>query len=696
MGDELDRMFHLEASDLTSDLARSLLLLAKTPERADLLSHCFRLAHTLKGAARVVRRTAISELAHTMEETLSPYRENGEPIELDAVNDLLKVLELIRAELQQSVPASMNSVAPTATSAYSGASARFDRSDRSQERIETIRVELKDLDALLAGLAEARTQLSGLRAVHGMLQRAQRTAADLLTKLEQREQVASASSTGVNQRMVAEAEELHRTLLQAQREAELRLGRGEQELTQSYELLGTLRLVPVSTVFEQIELAAYDAAQLVDKRVSVELVGGDVRVEANILLAVRDVLLHLIRNAIDHGIEPRPQRLHSGKPAEGRLTVTAERRGRRVTFLCSDDGAGINVDAVRAAAIARGAVTAEAAAQLSPQETLQLIFAAGVSTRRTVTQLSGRGVGLDVVRATAARFNGNVSVTSKVGQGSAIGITVPTSLTSLMTLALAFSDQTVLLPLDAVRGAVRLGHNEIIQEPTRNSIVYEGQALAFLPLTALFGLPVVAQEMWSAVIVQAGAQRVVLGAERLAGTMEVVVKPLPLAVGAHAFVSGAALDLQGDPLFVLDPRGLIKCHPSDARVPLERSRGPLRLPVLVVDDSLTTRMLEQSILEAAGYEVDLADSAEEGLSMAHLRSYGLFIVDIEMPGMSGFEFTALTRADPELQQIPVVLVTSLSSPEHRRRGLEVGAAAYLVKSEFDQNLFVEKIAQLIK
>ena len=692
MGGELDRMFHLEASELTSDLSRSLLTLTKSPERTDLLSHCFRLAHTLKGAARVVRRTDISELAHTMEETLAPYRENGEPIELDAVSDLLKVLELIRSDLQPPELASRTSASP-----------QYERGERSAERIETIRVELTALDALLAGLSEARTQLGGLRAMQALLLRAQRTTADLLQQSAQLStdttSELSLKATVGHQRLSEGIEELQRVLLQVNRETETRLGRGEQELTQAYELLGTLRLVPVSTVFEQLELLAHDAAQVLGKQVALELVGGDVRVEANILLAVRDALLHLLRNAIDHGIEPRTLRLQRGKSAEGRVTVTAERRGRRVIFLCTDDGGGIDVEAVRAAAVTRGVLTAEAAATLPPEAALQLIFSAGVSTSRSVTQMSGRGIGLDVVRATAARFNGEVSVTAKSGSGSTIGITVPIALTSLVTLAMAFGDLTVLIPLDSVRGALRLGRGEIIREPTRDSIVYEGQAIPFLSLAALFGLPVAAPEMWSAVIVQAGQagpHRMALGAERLAGTMEVVVKPLPLAVGAHPFVSGAALDLQGDPRFVLDPRGLLKWRLGEAPVLVERPRGPLQLPVLVVDDSLTTRMLEQSILEAAGYEVDLADSGEEGLRMAQVRSYGLFIVDIEMPGMSGFEFTALTRADPDLSEVPVVLVTSLSSPEHRRRGMEAGAAAYLVKSEFDQNLFVDMIAQLIK
>lgn len=679
MAYDLERMFRLEASELVSGLTQSLLALEKDPDRVDLIATCFRLAHTLKGAARTVLRTDVSELAHTMEETLATYRESGDPIEPDCVSDLLKVLECIRGDLER----------PAATAPGERRSAP----DLTAERFTTVRVELTAMDALLAALSEARAQLRGLHGVHKQLLRAQRAAAVLLASPGPGG-AASPSAAAEGQRQQAALDELRDSLLHAQRDTESRLGRAEQELLQAHELASTLRLVPVGTMLAHLELAARDAAQLLGRSVALELRGGEVRVEANILSAVQDALLHMVRNAVDHGVEPPAERLQLGKDPVAHIRIVVQPRGRRVTFLCSDDGRGIDAAAVRAAAVASHFLTEEEAAELPAQAALQLIFQAGVSTRRAVTEMSGRGVGLDVVRELATRLHGEVSVRSEVGSGTTIGMTVPISLSSLSVLSMSFAGLTVLLPLDAVRGARRLAHGELVAQPSGEGILYEGQAIPFVSLGALLGVPVAPRARWSVVIAQAGAHLLALGADRIDGSQDVVIKPLPSAAGAQPLFTGAALDAQGDPLLVLDPRGLIERISGLLPAPSAAPVRPPRLPILVIDDSLTTRTLEQSILEAAGYEVDLADSAEAALSKAQQRAYGLFIVDIEMPGMSGVEFTARTRADDKLKRVPIIVVTSLASPAYQERALAAGASAYIVKSEFDQGRFIEKVALL--
>jgi two-component system chemotaxis sensor kinase CheA len=333
---------------------------------------------------------------------------------------------------------------------------------------------------------------------------------------------------------------------------------------------------------------------------------------------------------------------------------------------------------------------------LSHEDTLKLIFRPGISTASEITEVSGRGVGLDIVREVAARFNGEVFVSSEPGVGSTIGILVPTAMALLTALVVSVSGSEILIPLDAVRSTRRLASAEIIAQPEGESVLYEGRAVPFVPLAPLLGKPAVARDRWSVIIAQAGSELLALGADRLEGTLDLTVKPLPPEAGAQPLCAGAALNTQGDPVLVLDLRGVLASQRGDDAHLRISSPPPPRLPILVIDDSLTTRTLEQSVLEVAGYEVDLASSGEEGLSKARARRYGLFIVDVEMPGMSGFEFTSLTRADPVLGQIPVILVTSLSSPEHRRRGVEAGAAAYIVKSEFNQGLFLQRVMELLK
>lgn len=676
---DLERMFRLEANELVSGLTQSLLALEKEPDRGDLIATCFRLAHTLKGAARMVLRTDVSELAHTMEETLATYRESGDPIEPDCVSDLLKVLECIRGDLERPAAAARGE--------------RRSAPDLTAERFTTVRVELTAMDALLAALSEARAQLRGLHGVQNQLVRAQRAAA-VLPAPSGPSDPTNPRAAAERQRQLAALDELRDSLLHAQRDTESRLGRAEQELAQAHELASTLRLVPVSAMLAHLELAARDAAQLLGKSIALELRGGEVRVEANILSAVQDALLHMVRNAVDHGVESPAERQQCGKDPVGHIRVVVQPRGRRVTFQCSDDGRGIDAAAVREAAVASHFLTQEEAAGLSAHAALQLIFGAGVSTRRAVTEMSGRGVGLDVVRELTTRLHGEVSVQSVVGSGTTLGMTVPISLSSLAVLSMSFAGMTLLLPLDAVRGARRLAHSELVAQPSGQAILYEGQSIPFVPLGALLGVAVAPRARWSVVIAQAGAHLIALGADRIDGSQDVVIKPLPAAAGSQPLFTGAALDAQGDPLLVLDPRGLLErasaLLPSQS-APLVR---PPRLPILVIDDSLTTRTLEQSILEAAGYEVELADSAEAALSKARQRAYSLFIVDIEMPGMSGVEFTARTRADEKLKRVPVIVVTSLASPAHQERALAAGASAYIVKSEFDQGRFIEKVALL--
>lgn len=653
---DLERLFRLEASELIEGLSQGLLSLEKQGDQPDLVAHCYRLAHTLKGASRAVRRTDLSEMAHMMEETLGPYRQSGDPVEADCSSDLLKILELIRAELSQ--PAASATSMPITAAPF----ASFG------DHIETVRVELSDMDQLLSSLAEVRAQLRGLHELHERLLRTPHGRATV--------------------------EELRDAMMHVQHDFGTRLGRAEQELIQSYERVSTLRLVPVSVLFPQLELAARDAAQLLNKQVSLTCEGGDIRIEANILSVVRVALLHMVRNAVDHGIEAAEKRVQAGKDPVGRVHIIAERRGRRVAFICFDDGGGIDVNAVREAALAARVLDPQELAALRSDEVLQLIFRAGVTTRSAVTEVSGRGVGLDIVRETAARLSGEVTVSSTLGTGSSLAIIVPTSLSSLSGLLVSVSGSQVLLPMSAVCGAQRISSADLITRPGGESLLYEGSAIPFVSLAALLEKTVAQRDRWSVVIMRFGPDLLALGTDRLEGTLDVVVKPLPAAAGSIPLVAGAALDVHSDPLLLLDLRGVFAAQKLGISVPRPPAAPP-KLPILIIDDSLTTRTLEQSVLEVAGYRVDLASSGEEGLSKARAQRYGLFIVDIEMPGMNGIEFTERTRADPTLLHVPVMLVTSLSTPEHRRLGREAGAAAYIVKSEFNQGLFLSRVAELL-
>jgi two-component system chemotaxis sensor kinase CheA len=468
----------------------------------------------------------------------------------------------------------------------------------------------------------------------------------------------------------------------------------DRELAQVREAAERLRLLPASFMFVSLERAARDAGQSLGKRVAFVTGGGEVRLDAQVFGVVQSALVQAVRNAVAHGIESTTEREAGGKPAEGRVSVEVRRRGHLAVFVCRDDGRGIDLEAVRRAVEAKGLSSAEAA-KLSTEELLRRLLSGGLSTSQAVTQLAGRGIGLDVVREAAARLRGEVSVRTDKGLGTTLEIVVPVSLAAVDALIVEAGGRTVAIPLDAIKRTLRITENDLAQSAQGASIMFEGRVIPFAPLERALRRMSQSRQVarsWSAVVIEGANALAAVGVERLRGTQNLVLRPLPEFTPGDPVVAGASLDAEGHPQLVLDPQGLVEhvCRAGSAPAIAESARAP----ILVIDDSLTTRMLEQSILESAGYEVDLATSAEDGLEKALKRRYALFLVDVEMPGMDGFTFIERTRNDPGLRDIPAILVTSRASLEDRRRGQSVGARAYIVKGEFDQTDLLEKIRLL--
>jgi two-component system chemotaxis sensor kinase CheA len=679
------KYFRIEARELLDGLTQGTLALDRGTGTGskDTVARVFRLAHTFKGAARVVKQPAMAELAHGIEDLLAPHRDGAMAIPKERVDEVLRLIDEIGAALaalDAAIPARAEKQPAPAAEVVAPVAARAD------ESLETVRVEIEQLDLLLGEVSEAATHLSALRASAASVTRLQQLAAALLRSLGD---TRDATLRGP-------VEELRAGLVAIGRSWDEGLERVETELEEARARASQVRLLPASTIFPVLERATRDAARSLGRSVDLATTGGDVRLDAHVLLAVRDALLHVVRNAVAHGIEGEDERRRAGKPPAGRIELQVERHGRRVQFTCRDDGRGIDPVAVRRAAVGRGLLAEGAAAALSDQDALDLIFAPGVTTRGQVTELAGRGVGLDVVRQTAHRFKGECLARSTPGRETSLLISVPVSLSSVLALFARVGEQVVGIPADAVLRSLRLQDTELTLSSGRASILVEGIAVPFVPLGRLLGggEARTGQRRWTAIVIRGGGKTVALGADRLLGTGDVLVKPLPRLAGTVALVAGSFLDASGDPQLLLDPRGLLEAAGAAATLTTSAA-PPRRAPILVIDDSLTTRMLEQSILEAAGYEVDLATSAEEALDMARRRDYGLFVCDVEMPGMNGFEFVTRTRADATLGKVPAILVTSLSSPADRQRGADAGAAAYIVKGEFDQGRLLGLIRELM-
>jgi two-component system chemotaxis sensor kinase CheA len=677
------RYFRIEARELLEGLGKGVLELEKAPFDKDVVGRLLRLAHTLKGASRVVKLGAVAEAAHAIEDALAPHREEPGAVPQEQVDRLLRLVDDIGVRIAAIDLAAV----PKAAAARSP----------PEEPFETVRVEIEEVDLLLHGVTEATVLVNALRGDSASLEHAERLAGMIVDHLGARR--AGEANGAVPDKGLAKvqplAEELCNALERVRRDFSSGVEQVGGELRQVRDAANRLRLLPATSVFASLERAARDAAQSLKRRISFAASGGEIRLDAHVLAALRDALIHVVRNAVAHGIEAEAERIAAGKPAAGSVELTVERRGNRVAFVCSDDGRGIDVEAVRRLAAARTA--APPTTRLRDDEVFALLLQGGLSTSSTVTELSGRGVGLDVVRETAARLKGEVSLRSEPGRGARIEICVPVSLSSLPALVVDAGGITAALPLDAVRRTLRLAASDIARSPGSDSIVFDGDVIPFVLLAKLLHRHTAAvrgRRHCSAVVVQSGTALAAVGVDRLVETANVVVRPLAAHAEVEALVAGVSLDAEGQPQLVLDPNGLVAAALAGRGAQPEAAASERR-PVLVVDDSLTTRMLEQSILESAGYEVELAVSAEEALGKAKGKRYDLFVVDVEMPGMDGFEFVERTRSDAALRETPAILVTSRASAQDRQRGSEVGARGYIVKGEFDQGTLLRTIRDLI-
>jgi two-component system chemotaxis sensor kinase CheA len=677
------RYFRIEARELLHTLSEGVLEVERGRLRPELVLGLLRAAHTLKGAARVVRLPELASQAHAVEDALAPLREPDVLLPDAWASQLLGQLDAMSAAV-----ASLGAPAPPTEVGQPRPLA--------QESLETVRVEIEEMDRLLEGVTEATVRLGSLRRETQTIDRAVHLADVLVEELARAglTEALDAPRTSGNTSVVAE--ELRLAVRSLRRSLSSEVDLVTRELGQVREAADRLRLLPASVIWSPLERAARDAAELVGRRFAFHTSGGEGRLDGHVLAALRDALLHVVRNAIAHGLESEGDRVAAGKPPVGTISLTVERRGTKVAFICRDDGRGIDEERLRREAVRKGAVSEADARAMSAAEWTALLLRGGLSTTETVTELSGRGVGMDVVRETARRLHGEATIESERGRGTTLQICVPVSLSALSGLVVGAAGIVAVVPLDAVRRTLRLSASDVARAPAGDSIVHEGRVIPFIPLATVLERPQGgdARARLSAIIVQAGSALAAVEVDQLLGSATVVVRPLPSYVRALPVVYGASLDAEGSPQLVLDPDEIVRAAETGrGAVHVEPS---VRRPILVVDDSLTTRMLEQSILESAGYEVDLATSAEEALEKARRRRYGVFVVDVEMPGMDGFEFVTRTRADAALRETPAVLVTSRGSPEDLQRGRDAGASAYVVKGEFDQSYLLKVIREALR
>ncbi len=461
----------------------------------------------------------------------------------------------------------------------------------------------------------------------------------------------------------------------------------------------SLQLQPLRGSLQSLARHARELARTLGREVEVELEGEDTRLDRRIARELDEALIHLVRNSVDHGIEPTAVREARGKPPAGRLQIRASAEGPRVRLVISDDGRGIDFDGVIRKAVSIGLVDEGSAGRMGKEEALRLLFSPGFSTRKTITDISGRGIGLDVVANVVNRVGGEVFLDSEPGKGTTFRVEVPVARRGESVMLLRVGQIRLGLPSSVARRATRLAADAVIEREGRTyAILSDGPGKAerlvpFVPLARLYRQP--ADDVQLLIEGTASGQPLALAVDDVEGEQEVLVRPITRKVATDRLLEGVALLASGEPVGVLSPavlaqREYLRNLPSAQ----EKAVAIRRVRILLVDDSMVTREMERRLLEDAGFHVSAASDAQEALALLAEESFDCVVTDIEMPGMDGFELTAHLRGVEHFAQLPIIVVSTRDRADDRLRGLKVGADAYLTKQSLDAGELVDLVRRL--
>ena len=464
-----------------------------------------------------------------------------------------------------------------------------------------------------------------------------------------------------------------------------------------------LRQLPLSTVFNIYPRMVRDLARQQGKEIELLIEGGDTKADKKILEEIKDPLLHLIRNAIDHGIETPDERISQGKSKTATITLRGYQTGNSIGIEISDDGRGLDIESIAQTAIKRRVRTETELAAMSESQIQSLIFASGFSTRTEITELSGRGVGLDVVRANVERLKGSLQVTSVPGNGCKFQVRLNTSLATTKVLILDVNQTLYALPLEFIQTMITLSPQDIYQIEGHPTVTFANQPLSVSKLAALLQLPTPQQNYTkhknylSCIVLQVGSEHFGIIVDDLVDQQDVVLKPQSKLLQRIPNIAGATILGSGEVCMILHPPDLLHSLRSGSwqkvSDPVESVVTTHRL--LLVEDSPIIRTQMQRLLQGAGYHVTLAEDGLAGWEQVQTQDFDLVLSDVEMPQMTGLEMTSNIRQDSKYDRLPIVLITTLASPADKRRAQEAGANAYLTKGDFDQRLLFQTLEQLI-
>jgi len=747
-------LFRMEVETQSAVLNECLLALERESGATHMLQDMMRAAHSLKGAARIVGRDAAVQVAHSMEDCIVAVQNHNLILshrQVDAMLagvDLLvriaevpeEILESWSAVHQTEVDAFLASLAlmanpavdldsttlPQSLSASIGGTPAVSspskreiaiqapaqteltaKSSGASERV--IRVTADNLNRLLGLAGEARVGSRWLYAFTREMLRLKQYQQGLSRNLDDLRE--SLAEVPLSKRAAMRLNEFHDRMAIFQRSMVERL----EELEQFDRRLASLstrlndevldcRMRPFADGVQMFPRIARDLAHSLEKAVRLEVIGESTTVDRDILERLKAPLDHLLRNAINHGIELPAQRKLVGKPMEGVLQIMAQHRAGMLLITVADDGRGIALEAIRLAVVEKQLTTAELAREMSEAELLEFLFLPAFTLKRSVSEISGRGVGLDVVQTMVKEVGGRVRVSSQSGQGTCFHLELPLALSVIRTLLVEISSEPYAFPLSRIDRAVKLPRAEIQSLEGRQHFTLGEQQIGLVTASQILELesPPSGEDV-SIIVLGEKTARYGVVVDRFLGEQELVVRPLDARLGKVQNVSAAALMPDGSPLLIIDVDDLIRnienIVSGERLTKIGRDEGGevkrAWKRVLVVDDSLTVRELERKLLDSCGYAVDVAVDGMDGWNAVRTGHYDLVVTDVDMPRLDGIELVTLIRKDSRLKSLPVMIVSYKDRQEDRQRGLEAGADHYLTKGSFHDETLVTAVADLI-
>lgn len=751
---EMRELFRIESGEHLQRLEDGLLRLEKEPGDAAILEELFREAHSLKGASKMLGLAATEAIAHRFEDLLGGAKSGKSPLTPQAIDAMYRCLDSIAKLAEEACTGKASGVEVAELLSLLNRDKDDEKKKKEKEkekkkkeeetesdgeveghpqkesaaqphgeepphpgtpppppparhepfRIDTIRVETRKLDMLMTHAGEL--TVAKLRVA--------RRCADMEELLDRWERIASALRGKGEHELELWAGEFSPLLDRVKRAVSDDSSRLESVAGAVEEAILEVRLLPLSTIFNTLPRMVRDLSLERSKSVRMVIEGGETSADKRVLEEMKAPLMHIVRNAVDHGIEPPEERERLGKPQIGTILLRAYRTAENVVVEVQDDGRGLDADAIRRAARKCGSRREEELAGMSPDQVRGLVFDSGLSTSPFISDLSGRGVGLDVVRTNVERLKGGVTVESTPGAGCTLRVTLPLTLATGRVLIVAARGVNYALPVEYVRKSYQLAGSTIFSIEGRDAVNFEGETVAVARLSDLLKFrrtdflpeqeaPAGNEERrgetrFPCLIISTGGGRLFgLLVDELLDEQEIVLKPQSPLLKHVPGISGATILGTGEVCMILNPPELARAlrqevaSPTRVTAAAEQER---KKTVLVAEDSLTTRTQMKRILEGVGYEVATAVDGLDALSKLGSRSFDALVSDISMPNMDGLTLTRKVRQHKKYGELPIVLVTMLSSDEDKRRGMEAGANAYITKPAFEQKLLLETLRRL--